>query len=186
MEVEQIISDQKKRSDGAMNAFEHNLRSIRTDRASPSFLDQVVVDDVYGDRMHISQLASLTLLDSKTINVQVWDKAIVKKVEKAISNANLGVTPIADDTNIRVILPSLTQERRKELAKIANKFGEDGKVAIRNVRRDILEQLKKLEKDSKISKDDHHNLADKVQKTNDEYIKKIENAVTIREKEILN
>lgn len=186
MDKDQLLNDLKKRYEGAISSCDHNLKSIRTGRASPNFLDPVIVDDVYGDRMHISQLASLTLLDAKTINIQVWDKSIVKKIEKAISNADLGVTPICDGENIRVILPALTQERRKELAKIASKFGEEGKVAVRNVRRDGMDQLKKMEKDNEISKNEHHNLSDQIQKITDDYIKKIENFVSSKEKDIIN
>ncbi|MFN7038030.1 MAG: ribosome recycling factor [Alphaproteobacteria bacterium] len=186
MDKNKFINELKKRMDGAIGACEHNLKGIRTGRASPNFLDPVIVDDVYGDKMHISQLASVSVSDARTITIQVWDKALVKKVEKAISNADLGVTPMGEGQVIRVILPPLTQERRNELVKIALKSGEDSKVAVRNIRRDGMDQLKKFEKDTEISKDEHHNLSEEIQKITDDYVKKIDGLIQIKEKDIKN
>jgi ribosome recycling factor len=185
MNKSELINDLKKRMDGAMGALDHDLKGLRTGRASANFLDSVVVE-AYGDKMHISQLATVTVPEPRLISVQVWDKAMVKAVEKAISHADLGVTPSADGTTIRVPLPILSQERRTELVKIAHKYGEQSKIALRNVRRDGMEHLKKMEKDGEIAKDEHHNLSEEVQKITDDYVKKIDQQVEIKEKDILH
>jgi ribosome recycling factor len=185
MNKDQLISDLKKRMDGALSALDHDLKGLRTGRASANFLDSVVVE-AYGDRMHISQLSTVTVPEPRLITVQVWDKALVKTVEKAISVADLGVTPSADGTMIRVPLPILSQERRNELVKIAHKHGENGKISVRNVSRDGMESLKKMEKDGIIAKDEHHSLSEDVQKITDDYIKKVDSLVALKEKDILN
>jgi ribosome recycling factor len=184
MEKNQLINDLKKRMDGAISSLDHDLKGLRTGRASVNLLDPVVIE-AYGDKMHISQLATITAPEPRLLTVQVWDRSMVKAVEKAIAEANLGVNPTAEGQTIRVPLPVLTEERRKELSKLAHKYGENAKVSARNVRRDIMELLKKAEKDSTITKDEHHSTGEEVQKITDDYTKKIDTMVTSKEKEIM-
>lgn len=170
--------------DKALKVLNHELKGLRTGRASVNLLDSVTVE-AYGDRMPLSQVASLTTPDARTINVQVWDKSMVSSVEKAITVANLGLTPSSDEQLIRLPIPTLTEERRKELAKLAHKYGEDTKISLRNIRRDGNEELKKMEKDNIIAKDEHHSLAEQVQKLIDEYSSKVDSAIKQKEQEIM-
>ncbi|WP_395476579.1 ribosome recycling factor [Rickettsia endosymbiont of Pantilius tunicatus] len=170
--------------DKALKVLDHELKGLRTGRASVNLLDSVTVE-AYGDRMPLSQVASLTTPDARTINVQVWDKSMVSSVEKAITVANLGLTPSSDGQLIRLPIPALTEERRKELAKLAHKYGEDTKISLRNIRRDGNEELKKMEKDNIIAKDEHHSLAEQVQKLTDEYSSKVDLAIKQKEQEIM-
>ena len=144
--MEDIKNDLTKRMDGAIKALNHDLKGLRTGRSSPNFLDSVTVE-VYGDRLPMSQVANVTVQDPKLIVVQVWDKSIVKAVEKAINIADLGVTASADGQLVRVTIPALSEDRRKELVKVAHKFAENSRVAIRNIRRDGGDLIKKMEKD---------------------------------------
>lgn len=164
--------------------LDKNLKGLRTGRASVNLLDPVVVE-VYGSRMPISQVGTVSTPDAKTISVQVWDKTMVKTVEKAIADANLGLNPSSDGQLIRMSLPIISEERRKEMVKIAGKYGEDAKVALRNVRRDGMDALKKMEQAKQLSKDEHHDQSEEIQKLTDEYIVKIDDMVKNREKEIL-
>lgn len=170
--------------DKALKVLDHELKGLRTGRASVNLLDSVTVE-AYGDRMPLSQVASLTAPDARTINVQVWDKSMVSSVEKAITVANLGLTPSSDGQLIRLPIPALTEERRKALAKLAHKYGEDTKISLRNIRRDGNEELKKMEKDNIIAKDEHHSLAEQVQKLTDEYSSKVDLAIKQKEQEIM-
>ncbi len=170
--------------ENSLRILDHELKGLRTGRASINFLDSVVVE-AYGDRMHLPQLSTLTTPDARTIAVQVWDKSMVKTVEKSIVEANLGVTPVSDGQLIRIVLPILSEERRKELVKLAHKCGEHTKVALRNIRRDANEDLKNLEKEHLISKDEHHNLSDEIQKITDEFTKKVDNNIKNKELEIM-
>ena len=185
MAKQKLIADIKKRMDGAIAALDHDLKGIRTGRASTNLLDAVTVE-AYGDKLPISQLATVSAPEARLLVVQVWDKSMVKAVEKGISHADLGVTTSVDGQNIRVPLPALSEERRKELVKIAARSGEDAKISVRNVRRDGMDSLKKLEKDGEIAKDEHHAASDEVQKITDDYIKKIDDAVSAKEREILH
>lgn len=170
--------------DNSMRVLDHELKGLRTGRASVNLLDPVMVE-AYGNRMPLSQVASLSTPDAKTIAVQVWDKSMVKAVEKAIADSNLGVNPASEGQLVRVAIPLLTEDRRKELVKLAHKYGENTKVALRNIRRDGNEDLKKLEKDSQITKDEHHNLSEVIQKLTDEYSGKVDQHVKQKEQEIL-
>lgn len=170
--------------DNSIRVLDHELKGLRTGRASVNLLDPVMVE-AYGSRMPLSQVASLSTPDAKTIAVQVWDKSMVKPVEKAIAESNLGVNPASEGQLVRVAIPLLTEERRKELVKLAHKYGENTKVALRNIRRDGNEDLKKLEKDSLITKDEHHNLSEGIQKLTDEYSSKVDQHVKQKEQEIL-
>jgi ribosome recycling factor len=184
MSKDALLNDMKKRMDGSIANLEHDLKSLRTGRASPNILDSVVVE-AYGDRMPLSQLATVTVPEPKMISVQVWDKSMVKAVEKAIANADLGLNPAADGQLIRIILPPMSEERRNEIVKVAYKYGESSKIAIRNIRRDILDEIKKMEKDSILGKDEAHSLGENVQKVVDDFIKKVDTLVSNKEKEIM-
>jgi len=164
--------------------LQHTLSGLRTGRASTALLDPIKVD-VYGSLMSISQVATLSTPDARTINVQVWDKSLVKEVEKAILNSSLGLNPMVDNQYIRVPIPDLTEDRRKELTKKASEYGENAKVAIRNIRRDLMDEIKKMEKEKQISEDDMKRQSDEVQKLTDNYIKKIDEHVKNKNLEIM-
>ena len=168
----------------AMDMLDREFSGLRTGRASTHLLDPVVVE-VYGSKMPISQVGTVSTPDAKTITVQVWDKAMVKTVEKAIADANLGVNPSSDGQLIRMNLPPLSEDRRKDLVKLAHKYGENTKIALRNVRRDGMDKLKLMEKGNSISKDEHHSHSEEVQKITDEFIGKVDKNVSSKESEIL-
>lgn len=178
------IADLKRRMEGALKTFSQELSGLRTGRASANLLDTVTVE-AYGSHMPLNQVASVNVPEPRLITVQVWDKSMIKAVEKGIANANLGLNPATDGQLIRLPIPELSQERRKELCKIAAKYAESTKVAIRNVRRDGMDHLKKLEKDGDISKDEHHSKSEEVQKITDDYIKKVDEMFVGKEKEIM-
>lgn len=170
--------------ESSLKVLDHELQGLRTGRASINLLDPIQIE-AYGSRMSLSQLASLSTPDARTIAVQVWDKSMVKIVEKSIVESNLGLAPVADGQLIRMTIPVLTEERRKELVKLAYKYGENAKIALRNIRRDGNEELKKLEKETMITKDEHHNLSVEIQKLTDEYSHKIDGQIKQKEQEIL-
>lgn len=174
----------RKRMEGGLKTVGQEFSGLRTGRASANLLDSVQVD-AYGSMMPLNQVGSINVPEPRLITVQVWDKGLVKSVEKAISVAGLGLNPAADGQLVRVPIPELSQERRAELIKIAGKYAESGKVAIRNIRRDGNEHFKKAEKDGKVSKDEHQRKSDEIQKLTDEFIKKIDDALAVKEKEIL-
>ena len=180
-EQKNLLTDKMNKAIAVLNK---ELSGLRTGRASANLLDPVVVE-VYGSKMPLSQVGTITTPDAKTIAVQVWDKAMVKTVEKAIADANLGLNPSSDGQLIRMSLPILSEERRKELVKLAHKYGENTKIALRNIRRDGMDVLKKMEKDKQISKDEHHDYGEEVQKLTDEFIEKIDGIIIAKEKEIL-
>ena len=179
------IKELDKRMLGAMQALKHEFSGLRTGRANSAMLDPIMVD-VYGQRMPINQVATVNVPEPRTIAVQVWDKATVAAVEKAIRDSNLGVNPSVDGQIIRLRMPDLTEERRKEIVKIAHKYSEAARVAVRNVRRDGMELLKKLEKDKKISEDDHRKHSAKVQELTDRTIKEIDSGLHAKEAEIMH
>ena len=183
MSTEVLINELESKMQKTMSTLEHELVGIRTGRASTSLIEPIIAE-VYGGKMPISQVATVSSVDARTLSIQVWDKETVKAVEKAIANAHLGVNPVTEGQTIRVALPSLTEERRAEFAKLAAKYGEGAKVAIRNLRRDCMDALKKFEKAKEISEDDLKKLGDKVQKTTDGYTKQIDDKVSAKEKEI--
>jgi ribosome recycling factor len=173
-----------RRMDGAVEALRKEFSGLRTGRASVHLLDQVVVN-AYGSNMPINQVGNVNVPEPRMITVQVWDRSLVSAVEKGIRDAGLGLNPASDGQLVRVPIPELSQERRTELAKIAHKYAEQGRVAVRNVRRDAMDLLKKQEKDGDISQDEHRGLSDQVQKVTDEHIKRIDEALANKEKEIL-
>jgi ribosome recycling factor len=183
MTKDELIKDVKSRMDKSIINLEHDLSGLRTGRASLNLLDPVVVE-AYGDRMFINQLATVSAPEPRVLSIQVWDKEMVKVIEKAITNANLGVNPQTDGQIIRITMPTLTEERRKEMGKLAHKYGENSKIAIRNIRRDALDEAKKNEKDGLLSEDEAHKLSDEIQKITDGYIKIVDEKVVKKEQEI--
>ena len=177
------LDDFARRMDGALEALRKEFAGLRTGRASVNLLDSIQVD-AYGGNMHLSQLATVSVPEPRLITVQVWDKALVKSVDKAIRDSGLGLNPQQDGGLIRVPIPELNEERRLELAKVAGKYAEQARVAIRNVRRDGMEMLKRLEKDNEISEDEHEKLSGEVQRLTDQHIKKVDEALQAKEKEI--
>ena len=182
------LADIKKGADQKMqrsiDAFKSDLAKIRTGRAHTGLLDHIQVD-YYGSNVPISQVANLTLIDARTIGVQPWEKKMVAVVEKAIRESDLGLNPATQGDQIRVPMPALTEERRRELTKIVKSEGETAKVAVRNLRRDANEQLKKLVKDKEISEDDERRASDEVQKLTDKYVAEVEKLVQTKEAEIM-
>jgi ribosome recycling factor len=178
------INELRRRMDGAVKTLHQEFSGLRTGRANASLLDHIQVE-AYGAMMPLNQVSTVSVPEPRLLSVQVWDKSVVKAVEKAINAASLGVNAIADGQLVRVPIPELSQERRTELTKIAGKYAESGKVAIRNIRRDGMDALKKMEKDGDISKDEHAKQSEGIQKITDEFIKKIDEALAVKEKEIL-
>ena len=179
-----VIEDGKKRMDGALASLAKEFSRLRTGRASVSLIEPIMAD-YYGTPTPISQIASLSVPDARTITIQPWDKQAFGAVEKAILKSDLGLNPVNDGKMIRISMPPLTEDRRKDLVKVAKKFTEEAKVAVRNVRRDLNELLKKLHKDKDINEDEQHRLTDEVQKLTDETIKRCDEIFTGKEKEIL-
>jgi ribosome recycling factor len=178
------LDDLKKRMQLAVDILLKEFSGLRAGRASTALLEPIHVD-AYGALMPLAQVGTVSVIDSRLLGVQVWDKSMVKSVEKAIRDAGLGLNPQSDGTLVRIPLPELSQERRKELSKIAAKYAEQGRIAVRNVRRDGMDHLKKLEKDSQISEDELHRFSDDIQKATDDFIKKVDEALAHKEKDIL-
>ena len=178
------LADIKRRMDGAVQAFQHDLASLRTGRASSNVLDPVVVK-AYGSDMPLNQVANVTVPEPRTVLVNVWDKGMVGAVERGIRDSGLGLNPMTEGTSIRVPLPELNEERRKELAKVANTYAEKARVAARGVRRDGMDALKKAEKDGAAGKDEVRADTDKVQKVTDETVKRIDDMLAAKEAEIM-
>jgi ribosome recycling factor len=177
-------ADLARRMHGAVEALKHDLGGLRTGRASISLLEPVNVE-VYGSHMPLNQVATISVPEPRMLSVQVWDKSNVGPVEKAIRSAGLGLNPISEGQTLRLPIPDLTEERRKELAKLAGQYAEKAKIAVRNVRRDGMDALKIDEKKNEISEDDRKRLEAEVQKLTDETIGEIDSAAAAKEKEIL-
>lgn len=178
------INDIKRRMQGAVTTLKHELAGLRTGRASPHLLDPIHVE-AYGQSMALNQLATVSVPQPRMISVQVWDRSMVSAVEKAILAANLGLTPSTEGQVIHLRIPELNQERRQELVKVAHKYAEGAKVAVRHVRRDAMDVLKKLEKDHKISQDEHKRHDGEVQKATNQTIGEIDQTLATKEKEIM-
>lgn len=178
------VSDLKRRMEGAIESFRKELTGLRTGRASSSLLEPVSVE-AYGNRMHLKEVATVSVPEPRLITVQVWDRGMTKAVEKAIRDSGLGLNPQTEGQVIRVPLPDLTQERRAELAKVAHKYAEQTRIAIRNIRRDGMDALKKAEKASEITQDEHKGQSDKVQALTDQHIKLVDDALAQKEKDIM-
>ena len=173
-----------RRMNGAVTGLKGEFAGLRTGRASPALLDPVMIE-AYGNQMHVSQLGTISTPEPRLLTVQVWDRSMVKTVDKAIRDAGLGLNPQMDGQLLRIPIPELNEERRKELVKLAHKYAEQGRVAVRNVRRDGMEILKKLEKDHKIGQDEHHKLGDELQKLTDAHIKEVDQLLHGKEQEIM-
>ena len=178
-------SDIERRMNGAVESLKSDLAGLRTGRANTSLLDPVVCE-VYGAMMPLNQVATVSAPEPRMLSVQVWDKSNLIAVEKGIAHANLGLNPIVDGQTIRLPIPDLTEERRKELAKLAGQYAEKAKIAIRNVRRDGMEALKDDEKKKEISEDDRKRSEDEVQKLTDKYVGETDAAAAKKEQEILS
>jgi len=178
------IDDLTRRMNGAIEVLRKELAGLRTGRASPSLLDPVTVD-AYGSQMPINQVATIGVPEPRMLTAQVWDKSMVKAVEKAIRDAGLGLNPMVDGQLVRVPIPELNEERREELTRVAAKYAEQAKVAVRNVRRDGMDKLKRMEKAGEISEDEHRLWGDDVQKVTDEHIKQIDEMLETKQQEIM-
>lgn len=181
--LDQITGDLRRRMDGALDTLKKEFAGLRTGRASPALLEPVKVE-IYGTEMPITQVGTIGVPEPRMLTVQVWDRAAVSSVEKAIRDAGLGLNPASDGQIVRVPLPPLTAERRIELAKLAGKYAEAARVAIRAVRRDGMETLKKLEKDHEIGQDTHRDWAEEIQKLTDAYIRKVDDALAAKDADI--
>ena len=175
--------DLVKRMDGAINSFSGDLVGLRTGRASTNMVDGILVE-AYGQKMPIDQVGSISVPEARMISIQVWDKGLVIAVEKAIHESGLGLNPQTDGELIRIPIPELNEERREELSKIAGKYAEQSRVAIRNVRRDGMDEIKKIEKDGTVGKDRAVDLSNEVQELTDDYIKTIDEMLSQKENEI--
>jgi len=178
------IKDADHKMDKTVEAFRTEIAKIRTGKATTAILDGIRVE-YYGNPSPLNQVANVSVLDAHTLSIMPWDKSMVQVIEKAIQASDLGLNPLSDGTNLKIPIPPLTEERRKEFVKIVKKFGEEYKVALRNVRRDANEHLKKEEKEKKITEDDRKHAEDEVQKITDKHIAKIDEIIKHKEKEIM-
>lgn len=182
--TEPDLDDLQRRMDGAVASFRHELNSLRTGRASATILEPVTVA-VYGSDMPLNQVGTINVPEPRMITIAVWDKGNVGAVDKAIRNAGLGLNPVVDGTLIRIPIPELTEERRKELVKVAHQYAEHARVAVRNVRRAGMDELKRLERDGHLSQDDHKLFADEIQELTDRHTQQINDVLAVKEKDIL-
>jgi ribosome recycling factor len=183
-DIAALKTETKRRMEGAVEALHKEFGGLRTGRASTSLLEPVTVE-AYGQAMPLNQVGTVGVPEPRMLTVQVWDKGMVKAVEKAIMDAGLGLNPQADGQMVRIPIPPLNEERRKELAKVAGKYSEEARIAVRNVRRHAMDELKKAEKDGGISEDEHRQYSDEVQKLTDGFVKQIDDALSHKEAEIM-
>ena len=174
----------KQRMDKALISYQNDLNTLRAGRASTNMLDQILVE-AYGSKIPINQVSNVSTPEARLLLVSVWDAANVQQVEKAIRESNLGFNPMTEGNLIRIPIPSLSEDRRKELVKVAGKYAENSRISIRNIRRDLIEEVRKKEKNSEISKDDKHKNEEIIQKITDDYINNIDKILENKEKEIL-
>ena len=184
MEIEELKSDIGRRMEGALEVLYKEFGGLRTGRASISLLEPITVE-AYGQPMPMNQVGTVGVPEARLLTVQVWDKGLVSSVEKAIRDSDLGLNPVSDGQLVRIPIPPLSEERRVELTKIAGRYTEEAKVAIRNVRRHAMDELKKAEKDGDISEDAQRDYGDNVQKLTDAYVSKMDEALAKKEEEIL-
>jgi len=178
------LKELKRRMDGAIEALKREFGGLRTGRASTGLLEPIVID-AYGAQMPISQVGTIGVPEPRMLSVQVWDRQLVSAVDKAIRESDLGLNPVIDGQLLRIPIPPLTEERRQELTKVAARYAEQARVAVRNVRRDGMESLKKMEKDGEISQDEHHARADDIQKITDEHVKLVDELLSHKDSEIM-
>ncbi|RNB77398.1 ribosome recycling factor [Brevibacillus panacihumi] len=179
-----VIKEMEDRMNKAIASLKKDLASLRAGRANPAMLDRVVVD-YYGTPTPISQLANISVPEPRMLTIQPWDKSALKDIDRALQQSDLGISPSNDGVIIRLVIPPLTEERRKELVKLAGKSGEESKVAIRNIRRDANDEIKKLEKAAAISEDESRRHQESIQKTTDKFIAEVDKIVKDKEKDIL-
>jgi len=179
-----ITKDLKRRMEGAVDVLKKELNGLRTGRASVSFLDPVMVD-AYGSTVPLNQVGNIAAAEARLLTVQVWDKGLVKSVEKAITNAGLGLNPQSDGTLVRIPIPALDEERRKDLTKVAGKYCEQAKISVRNVRRDGMDSLKRMEKDGEISQNEQHRMSDEIQTLTDTEVARIDELLAAKQAEIM-
>lgn len=182
--MEQLIKDAKSKMDKTLEALRHELIRIRTGKASVGLLDGIKVD-YYGTMTPLNQVGNVSSLDAHTLLVTPWDKSAIQAIDKAIRTSEMGFNPVNDGTNIKVPIPPLTEERRKDMVKMVKKIGEDAKIAVRNVRRDTNEHMKKRQKDEKLPEDSLKDAEQKIQKITDEHITHVDEILKLKEKEIL-
>ena len=183
-EIQNLFTEMETRMTKSLDSMKHNINSLRTGRATPSLLDSIKVD-AYGTFTPINQVGNVSAPESRLLVVQVWDKGLAKSVEKAIRDSDLGLNPSAEGSIIRVPIPDLTEERRRDLVKKGGEYCESAKIAIRNIRRDTLDSFKKMEKDKSLSEDQLKSLSEKIQKTTDTYTKKADEILESKSKEIM-
>lgn len=181
---QRVIKEMEDRMNKAIASLKKDLASLRAGRANPAMLDRVVVD-YYGTPTPISQLANISVPEPRMLTIQPWDKSALKEIDRALQQSDLGISPSNDGVIIRLVIPPLTEERRKELVKLAGKSGEESKVAIRNIRRDANDEIKKLEKSAAISEDESRRHQESIQKTTDKFIAEVDKIVKDKEKDIL-
>lgn len=178
------LKDIERRMKGAIESLKHEFAGLRTGRANTGLLDGVTCD-VYGAMMPLNQIGTVTVAEARMLAVQVWDKSNVSAVEKSIRNAGLGLNPMTDGQTVRIPLPELNEDRRRELTKVAGQYGETTRISIRNVRRDGMDTLKKMEKEKLIGEDDHKMYADEVQELTDKFVKEVDELLAAKEQEIM-
>lgn len=183
-DIAALKTDTKRRMEGALESLHKEFGGLRTGRASTSLLDTITIE-AYGQAMPLNQVGTVGVPEPRLLTVQVWDKGMVKAVEKAIMDSGLGLNPQSDGQLVRIPIPPLNEERRKELVKIAGKYTEEARVAVRNVRRHAMDELKKAEKDGGISEDEHRQYSDEVQKLTDGFVKQIDETLSHKEGEIM-
>lgn len=182
--AEPNLKELDRRMNGALDVLHQEFAGLRTGRASTSLLEPLTVE-AYGSQMPMNQVGTIGAPEPRLLTVQVWDKTLIKAVEKSIRESDLGLNPQVDGSLVRVPVPELTEERRREMVKVAHKYAEQARISIRNIRRDGMDRLKKLEKDGEISQDEHHAWADDIQKMTDQHIKKVDEATETKEQEIM-
>lgn len=185
MDIDTIMLETEERMEKALGNLDRDFAKLRTGRASTNLVEGIKAD-YYGTPTPISQMASIAVPDSRTLTIQPWDKGGIAAIEKAILKSDLGLTPVNDGKIVRIVIPPLTEERRKELVKVAKKYGEEAKIAVRNIRRDGNEALKKEEKDKNITEDELKKATDDVQKLTDKYVGEIDKKCASKEKEIMD
>ncbi|MBS5943051.1 ribosome recycling factor [Finegoldia magna] len=180
----QILKDMEAKADKTLHALREELKTVRAGRANPSILDNIMVD-YYGTSTPLKQVATISAPEARLLTIQPWDKSVMKEIEKQIQASNLGITPSNDGSIIRLPFPQLTEDRRKELTKVVKEYGEKSKVTIRSIRRDFVDDAKKMEKNAEISEDELHVLLDDIQSLTDKLTKEIDNIVTDKETELM-
>lgn len=182
--INELKADAETRMGKSVASLQNDLTKLRTGRAHTSLLDHITVE-YYGSEVPLSQVANVSVLDSRTLSVSPWEKPMVQAIEKAIMNSNMGLNPATTGELIRIPLPPLTEERRKDMIKVVRAEGEAAKVAIRNIRRDVLSDIKSLLKDKEITEDEDHQAHDDVQKITDKYVKQVDEALVVKEKDLM-